>query len=127
MANKIWKHRNIRESLLGALKGLKVVLATERNARLIFLIGLIVIVFGIIFKLSPDELVILIIVTVGVFVCEVFNTLVEYILNMIQPQNDPKIKLLKDISSAAVLLSSLGAIIIGLILFFPKIISFLSK
>jgi diacylglycerol kinase len=123
----VWKHKNIKESFLGALKGLKTVLKIERNARIIFFIGLIVIVLGFLFKLSLIEFAILIIVIIGVFVCEVFNTLVENILDIIQPQNDPQIKILKDISSAAVLLSSLGAGIIGLIIFLPKIIALLVK
>jgi len=122
MINKIWRHKNMKESFLGALKGLVIVLKTEKNAGIIFTIGLAVIILGFLFKLSLYEFAILIIVTIAVFVCEVFNTLVENILNIVQPQDDPKIKILKNISSAAVLLSSIGALVIGLIIFLPKII-----
>ena len=123
MINKIWQHKNIKESFLGALEGLSVVLKTERNARIIFAIGIIAIIIGLILKVSPFEFMIVILVIVGVFICEVFNTLVENILDMVQPQTDPKIKILKDISSAAVLISSIGAVIIGFIIFLPKILA----
>ena len=111
----------MKESFLAALHGIEVVIEEERNARIIFLIGLIVIIAGIYFNLSSGEFAILIIVTVGVFVCEVFNTLVENILDIVNPEYDKKIKILKDISSSAVLLSSIGAVAIGILIFLPKI------
>jgi len=113
----------MKESFLGALRGLEAVIKKERNAKIIFLIGIIVIIAGIYFNLSADEFAILIIVTVGVFICEVFNTLVENILDIINPRYDEKVKILKDISSSAVLLSSIGAIAIGILIFLPKILN----
>lgn len=121
MIKKIWQHRNIKESFLGAVSGLKVALKTERNAKIIFFIGAFVILAGFFFRVSSFEFMIIILVTTTVFTCEIFNTLVENILDMIHPKSDPKIKILKDISSAAVLLSSIGASIIGFIIFLPKL------
>ena len=121
MINKIWQNKNMKESFLGSLHGLRIALATERNAKLIFFFGIIVISLGIILKVSLFEFMIIVLVTSSVLICEVFNTLVENILDMIQPETDPKIKILKDISSAAVLLSSLAAAVIGCIIFLPKI------
>ena len=115
----------MKESFLGALRGLETVIKEERNAKIIFLIGLIVIITGIYLNLSADEFAILIIVTVGVFVCEVFNTLVENILDIVKPEYDKKIKVLKDISSSAVLLSSISAIAVGILIFLPKILNLL--
>ncbi|OPX28648.1 MAG: hypothetical protein B1H08_05525 [Candidatus Omnitrophica bacterium 4484_171] len=121
----MWQHKNMKESFLGALRGLEAVIKKERNAKVIFLIGIIVIIAGVYFNLSADEFAILIIVTSGVFVCEVFNTLVENILDIINPRYDNKIKILKDISSSAVLLSSIGAVAIGILIFLPKIFNLL--
>ncbi|MCM8824071.1 MAG: diacylglycerol kinase family protein [Candidatus Omnitrophica bacterium] len=121
MINKIWQHKNIKESFLGSLKGLMVVIKTERNAKIIFAIGVIVILVGLILKVSLQEFIVIIILTIGVFICEVFNTLIENILDIIQPQNDHKVKILKDIASGAVLISSIGAAIVGIIIFAPKI------
>lgn len=125
MIGKIWRHKNLKGSFIGALNGLFIVLKTEKNAKIIFIIGIISIILGFLLKLSLNEFIILIIVTIFVFTCEVFNTLVENILDIINPDDDPRIKILKDISSAAVLLASLGAALIGLIIFVPKIIFYL--
>ncbi len=122
MISKIWQHKNMKESFLGALHGLAMVIKAERNAKVIFIIGLIVIATGVYFDLSGDEFAILILITVGVFICEVFNTLVENILDIVKPEYDTKVKLLKDIASSAVLLACLGAIAIGILIFLPKIV-----
>ena len=127
MINKVWQHKNMKESFLGSLHGLRIALQTERNAKAIFFIGILVIVAGFLFKISLYEFIIIVLVTVAVFACEIFNTLVENILDMIQPDTDPKIKVLKDISSAAVLIASAGATIIGIIIFLPKIINLFSE
>jgi len=111
----------MKESFLGALHGLAITIKTERNAKIIFIFGLIVISAGIYFDLSGDEFAILILVTVGVFICEVFNTLAENILDIVKPEYDTKVKLLKDIASSAVLLSCIGSIAIGIIIFLPRI------
>jgi len=55
-----------------------------------------------------------------VFVSEVFNTLLENVFDYLKSENDPRIKILKDISSAAVLITCIEAIIIGFILLLPK-------
>jgi len=125
MKKKIWRHKNIKESFLGSLRGLISVIKVEKNARIIFCLGIITLFFSLILGLSYYELIIVIIIIISVFICEVFNTLVEYICDMIKPENDPHIKALKDISSGAVLIVCLGAITIGAIIFGPKIISFL--
>ncbi len=122
MIDKIWQHKNMKESFIGALKGLAIVIKTERNAKTIFVIGIVTIVAGLCFNLSNAELSLLILVIVAVFVCEVFNTLVENILDIIHPDPSPKIKILKDIASSAVLLACIGAAGIGMIIFLPKII-----
>lgn len=122
MIKKIWRHRNLDESFIGALKGIYVVLKTERNAKVILLLGILSIVLATYLKLPLNELALLIFVVISVFVAEVFNTLVENICNIIRPEDDPHIKILKDIASAAVLIMSAGAAIVGGIILIPKIL-----
>jgi len=125
MKKKIWRHKNIKESFLGSLDGLISVIKIEKNAQIIFCIGIITFIFSLILRLSYCELTIVIMVIISVFTCEVFNTLVEYICDIIKPESDPHIKALKDISSGAVLIVCLSAMLIGIIIFGPKIISIL--
>ncbi|MBD3246517.1 MAG: diacylglycerol kinase family protein [Candidatus Omnitrophica bacterium] len=120
---KSWHHHTIRESLLSALRGLLIVVRTERNARIIFLIGFAVYVFAIWLRCSLLEMVILLLVILTVFVSEVFNTVVEYLCDMINPETDPRIKIIKDIASGAVLVVCAGAICVGILLFLPRILA----
>lgn len=127
MINKIWQHKNMKESLLGAIHGLLITLKTERNAKIILIMTIIAVALGLALKVCAYEFMIIILVSSIVSICEVFNTLVENILDMIQPDTDPKIKILKDISSAAVLTSTVAALIIGIIIFIPKIIGLIQN
>ncbi|MFH1771911.1 MAG: diacylglycerol kinase family protein [Candidatus Omnitrophota bacterium] len=120
---KVWQHKNMKESLAGALCGLRVMLKTERNARLIFILGIFVLAAGILLGCDSKEILIILVVITSVIICEVINTLVENILDIIKPQDDPHVKVLKDISSAAVLVASIASIIIGLIIFTPKLLT----
>lgn len=127
MIRKSWRHKNLKESFLGALKGAGLVVKSEKNAKIILVIGVLVLILAAIFRLTIDEFTILIIVITIVFLSELFNTLAEVILDMIQPEDDPHVKILKDIASGAVLMACIGAAIVGIVLFLPKIISLLKS
>jgi diacylglycerol kinase len=63
-----------------------------------------------------------IIVTAMVWAAEIFNTVVEKIMDHITPEQHPGVKVIKDLSAAAVLVTAIAALIAGLIIFIPKII-----
>ena len=52
---------------------------------------------------------------------ELFNTAIETVVDMISPEKNPKAKLVKDISAAAVLALAIGAAVVGMIIFIPKL------
>lgn len=83
------------------------------------LIALLVIVLMFIFKVSLYEKIILILTITFIMTLELINSRIERILDIFQPNHDPKVKIIKDISAAAVLLAGLGAAIIGLLIFWP--------
>ena len=59
--------------------------------------------------------------TILVISAELFNTAIENIVDMVCPEKNEKAKLIKDISAGAVLVLAIGAGIIGIIIFVPKI------
>lgn len=122
MLKKVWRHKNMKESFLGALLGIKIVLRTERNAKVIIVCGIITILLSIFMKITWQEFIVVSLVIFGVFICEIFNTVIENILDFIHPLDNPHIKILKDISSATVLLACISALIVGIIIFVPKLI-----
>lgn len=108
-------------SLRYAFKGIKYALS-QQNFFLIFLIAIIVIINGFYFNLSKFEWLI-VILTIGlVLSLEALNTIWEKTLDMLQPYFSPKVKEIKDLVAGAVVIACLSAIIIGLIIFFPKIL-----
>ena len=122
MLERPWKHKNILDSLKGALRGLYVTFKTERNAKLMLVAGILAIIASIAFNVSFIEFITIIIVITIVFACETVNTVVEIMLDLLIPQHDPHVKIIKDIASGVVFVACINAIVIGTLIFLPKII-----
>ncbi len=101
----------------GILSGLK----SERNLKIHFIVMILVIIFGIIYKISKIEWMICIILFSIVIAGELFNTAIETVVDMISLEKNDKAKKAKDVSAGAVLVLAIGSAIIGLIIFIPKI------
>ena len=69
------------------------------------------------------ELAIIIVVIGLVISMELINTSIEYVVDMAMPEVHPLAKLSKDIAAGAVLITTIVALIVGLIIFLPKIIA----
>ena len=106
-----------------AINGLKEFISSEHHARIHILLMLAAIAFGLLLKINNTEWLMLIVVISMVFISEMINTSIEKICNYIQPEIHPDIKIIKDISAGAVMIASLGALIIGCIIFLPNIIN----
>ena len=65
------------------------------------------------------EKIALFIVIFAVLVMELINTIFERVVDMLKPRVHPYAQLVKDVMAAAVLLSSIGAVIVGIIIFWP--------
>lgn len=105
-----------------ALEGFVSSFKTERNMKIHVLAMILVIALGWYLKLSLIEWCFITFAIVLVIGSELFNTAIETIVDMISPEKNPKAKLAKDISAAAVLAFAIGAAIIGMIIFIPKLI-----
>jgi len=113
--------RKRRESLGHALRGIWLFLRTQHNAWLhvastVFIIGL-----GIAYKISHIEWMVLAIVIGIVFISEAFNTAIEIDIDLTSPEYHPYAKDTKDVAAGAVLLSAILALVVGLLIFLPKI------
>lgn len=96
-------------------------LRTEPSIKIQFVIALIVTAFGFYFQISRTEWTIQLLSIGMVMGVEGANTAIEKVCDYIQPNLDPKIGLIKDISAGAVMIVSVIASIIGLIIYIPKI------
>jgi len=104
-----------------AFNGLKILLREEHNSRIHFVATVAVIIFAIVFDLNVYEWIAIIFSSGLVITAEIINTAIENIADFISPEKNEKIKVIKDLSAAAVLISALTALCIGLIVFIPKI------
>lgn len=93
----------------------------ENNFKIQIFCGLVVIFLMFIFHLTRLEKVALIFVIVFVLVLESLNTIFERLSDILKPRLHDYIKIIKDLMATAVLISSIGAAIIGLLIFFPYI------
>ena len=105
-----------------AIEGFISSFKTERNMKIHVLAMILVIILGFYLKINLIEWCIVTIIIALVITAELFNTAIETVVDMICPEKNPKAKLAKDISAAAVLALAIGAIIIGTIIFIPKLI-----
>ena len=105
-----------------AAEGIRTEFKKGRNFRIQILIGIIALILGAIFKISPTEWFDLIIVIASVLILELINTAVEAIVDMVSPDINPKAKIAKDVSAGAVLVASIASVAVGILIFLPKIL-----
>lgn len=120
--NLIEEDKKIINSFKYAFEGIISALKTERNMKLhIFAMG-IVILLGILLKISKMEWCICFICIAVVISAELFNTAIETVVDMICIEKNEKAKLAKDVSAGAVLVLAIGALAVGIIIFLPKFV-----
>ena len=94
---------------------------TEHNSLIHLLATVAVFVAAIVLHVSGSGMIALILAIGFVWVAELFNTAIEKIMDFISAEHHPKIKLIKDLSAAAVLVAACIAIAVGCIVFIPKL------
>ncbi len=104
-------------SLNDAVDGFVYVVRHERNMRIHFSLGFIVLLLGVYLGLSQLEWVVLCSVISLVFAMEVFNTALEEVMDLMKPAIHPQIKIIKHVSAAAVLICALNALVVGFFIF----------
>lgn len=114
--------KNRLKSFKFAFNGLGILWKEEHNSRIHFIATVGVLIAGFVFKISAFEW-IAIIFSIGlVFALELINSSIEKLADFVSPNKHDKIKKVKDLSAAAVLICAVAALVVGLIVFIPKII-----
>ncbi|MBN2486988.1 MAG: diacylglycerol kinase family protein [Bacteroidales bacterium] len=110
------------KSFSHAFNGLNSLLRYEHNFRIHLSAALLAIALGVIFKITINEWISLILTIGLVLSLETVNSSIECIADIVSPQFNPKIKMVKDLLAAGVLIGAFTALAIGCIVFVPKII-----
>lgn len=117
-----------RERKIGfahAWNGLWTVFKRERNFRIHLIASIIVVGCGLIVKLTVLEWLFICLTITLVFVTETINSVIEMTVDFISTENHPSAKIIKDMAAGAVLITAVASIVVGLIIFLPKIKVFL--
>jgi len=104
-----------------AIDGLRQVIITQQNARIHAAATLVVFLLGILLDLSGLEWSLLLLVVGFVWTAEIFNTAIEDLVDLISAENSPTAKKIKDISAGAVLVSVFVSVLVGLLIFGPRL------
>ncbi len=105
-----------------AFAGVRHLFLTQRNAQIHAAIGVIAVAFGVAFQISQAEWLSLVIISALVVAAEGVNTAIEAIVDMVSPEYHPLAKVAKDVGAGTVLLTAIAAVIVGLIVFLPRLL-----
>ena len=115
----------LQQSFKDAWHGVKYVYKHEQNFKIQLFLGLIVVIFMLALELKKSEMVVLLLLILLVLILELLNSALEKFVDILKPRMHLQVALVKDIMAAMVLLASLGSILIGGLIFYPYLISYL--
>lgn len=108
------------KSFVPAFQGLFFMIKNEKNAWVHILATLIAIVLIFILKLNYVEILFFVSAIFLVWITEIINSAFEYFLDFDHPEKNQKVKIIKDLSAASVLLSAIYALIVFLVILVSK-------
>jgi diacylglycerol kinase (ATP) len=104
-----------------AFRGIWFFFHSQHNAWIHAAAASVVVALGCMFRLSATEWCLIVLAIGWVWMAEMFNTALELLTDRISPEFHPLAEKTKDVAAGAVLVSAIGAAIMGLIVFLPKI------
>ncbi len=78
---------------------------------------------GWLLDISPTEWAVFGVTVIVVLAAEMTNTMVEALVDLVSPGYHPLAKVSKDVAAGVVLLTAIGAVVVGLLIFGPKLLS----
>ncbi len=106
-----------------ALEGVYTFFSADTNGKIELCIAGIAIATGFVLHISNTEWIAVMLCIAMVISLEMINASIEKLCDLVEPTVHPAIKMIKDIAAGAVLVSAVVSLIIGIIIFLPKILS----
>ena len=114
--------KNVLISFRYAFNGIKYTFKNSRNFKIQVLFAFFSLILGSILQIEKSDYLILLVTIFSVLILEILNTATESLVDLVVKKKFNNLaKISKDCSAGAVLLASINSVIIGLILFIPKI------
>jgi len=118
-------NKSIITSFKVAFQGIYYALKYNRNVRVHFIVAFLVIIASIYFKVNAFEMGILGVMILLVICAEMINTAIEEMVNLLVSEHRQEAKIAKDVSAGMVLLTAIGSVIVGVLIFTPHILKLL--
>jgi len=114
--------QSLLTSFANAFAGMAYFFANDRNGKIHLTITVAVIVASLALQVSAIEWMMVLLCVAMVIGLEMLNSALEKLCDLVEPNYHPTIKVIKDVSAAAVVLAAIISVVIGAIIFLPKII-----
>lgn len=115
----------LQSSFAYAFSGLFYCFRTQRNFRIHLAIALLATLVGILLALSWVEWAVFACMVVLVLAAEMTNTMIESLVDLVTTEYHPLAKIAKDAAAGVVLLTAIGAVVVGVLIFLPKLLALL--
>lgn len=100
-----------------AFRGIAVAFKEQLNLKIHAVATLLVFGLGFYFKITTTEWLVLLLTSSLVIGLELINTAIEYMVDLVSPEQNPLAGKIKDVASGAVLVGAIGALVIGILIF----------
>ena len=114
-------HKKLLQSFGYAWEGIVYALKYNQNLRIHFLVAILVTLLSVYFDINPFEMGILGITILLVIATEMLNTSIEQMVDLITIEHRKEAKIAKDVAAGMVLLTAVGSVIVGILIFVPHI------
>ncbi|HJV17581.1 MAG TPA: diacylglycerol kinase family protein [Bacillales bacterium] len=104
-----------------AIAGIQNAILNERNIRIHLFISALVIFFSISFSITKVEWLFVLIAIGGMISLELINTAIERLVDLVTLEFHPLAKQAKDLAAGAVFIYAIFSVIVGIIIFAPKL------
>lgn len=125
MSLKSKDKRTFKGSVKNCLDGISYVTKNEKNFKREIALGIIALILSYILKIGKIEFIIVLTMICLVLTAEIINTAIERAVDLVTKEYHELARIAKDVSAGSVLVTSIFALIIGIIIFIPKIITLL--
>ena len=122
-----YHNRNFRRSMSYALRGIYDAVKYEFHMRVHLAMAVAAVTLGFLFRIEHGEWMYLTITITLVLFAELMNTAIESYVDLATRDIEEEARISKDVAAGAVLLTSIHAVIAGLIIYLPRIIELLSR
>lgn len=109
-----------------AFQGIGRLFRTQPNAKIHLVATSVVVAGGFYFEISTVEWCLATLAIASVLAAEAFNTAIEDLTDLVSPGQHPLAGHAKDLAAGAVLLVAIGAAVVGVFIFLPKILDWIS-